>query len=96
MIEVLSPSTAAFDRGAKFEGYRSIPSLEEYALVSVEDRKVDHFIRGNDPSTWVFRAFGATEPLPLPSLGVQVPLARIFEDLPEPRRSLVPVRRTAS
>ncbi|MEX1366314.1 MAG: Uma2 family endonuclease, partial [Nannocystaceae bacterium] len=52
VIEVLSPSTAAFDRGAKFEGYRSIPSLEEYALVSVEDRTVDHFIRGDDPSTW--------------------------------------------
>lgn len=85
VIEVLSRSTAAFDRGAKFEGYRSIPSLREYALVSVEDRTVDHFVRGDDPATWVFRAFGSAELLPLPSLGVQVPLASIFEGLPRPQ-----------
>lgn len=83
VVEVLSHSTAAFDRGAKFEGYRSIPSLVEYALVSVESQQVDHFARGEDPSTWVFRAFGSHEALTLPSLGVHVPLEQVFAGLPE-------------
>ncbi len=79
VIEVLSDSTAAFDRGAKFAGYRSIPSLREYVLVSPEERRVDHFTRAEDPSEWVFRSFREDEPLPLPSLGVKVPLGPVFE-----------------
>lgn len=80
---MLSPSTAAFDRGTKFEGYRSIPSLREYLLVSPEARQVEHFARAEDPSAWVFRSFGASDSLPLPTLGVRVPLAEIFVDPPQ-------------
>lgn len=82
VIEVLSRSTAAFDRGAKFEGYRSIPSLREYVLVSAQERRVDHFTRAEDPQAWVFRAFGVDDVLPFPTLEVQVPLGEVFQGVP--------------
>jgi len=47
LIEVLSESTAAYDRGDKFEHYRRIPSLREYLLVSQEPYRVDHYTRQN-------------------------------------------------
>lgn len=45
IFEVLSESTEAFDRGAKFDGYRSIPSLADYVLVSQTEVLVEHFAR---------------------------------------------------
>ena len=39
----LSPGTEAYDRGAKSQRYRKIPSLAEYALVDIERRRVDLF-----------------------------------------------------
>jgi Uma2 family endonuclease len=43
MAEVLSPSTQNYDRGDKFRHYRSIPSLEEYLLISQEEVLVTHY-----------------------------------------------------
>ena len=48
IVEVLSPSTQAYDRGLKFTLYRSLPSLREYALVDPDTREVQLFRRGND------------------------------------------------
>ncbi|OQX03712.1 MAG: hypothetical protein BWK80_55095, partial [Desulfobacteraceae bacterium IS3] len=45
IIEVLSPGTESFDRGKKFEYYRSIPSLKEYVLVSQEKQIVEVYFR---------------------------------------------------
>mgnify|MGYP001351138905 CR=1 FL=1 len=45
LIEVLSDSTEAYDRGIKFEHYRQIPSLREYLLVSHRDPRLEQFIR---------------------------------------------------
>ncbi|MFO8038350.1 MAG: Uma2 family endonuclease, partial [Sodalinema sp.] len=46
IIEVLSPSTARFDRTEKFADYRTIPSLEEYVLVSSDRQQVEVFQKG--------------------------------------------------
>ena len=48
IIEILSKSSEAFDRGDKFTLYRAIPSLREYVLVSQYSSKVERFIRGEN------------------------------------------------
>ena len=51
LIEVLSPSTEACDRGFKSQQFRAIPSLREYALVSQTEARVELFRRG-EQDTW--------------------------------------------
>ena len=48
LIEVLSESTEAYDRGKKFEHYRSIPSLHEYILISQDHYKIEKYLRQRD------------------------------------------------
>ncbi|MFV8755634.1 Uma2 family endonuclease [Nannocystaceae bacterium ST9] len=77
IVEVLSPSTAAFDRGDKFAGYRSIPSVREVLFVSQEQRHVESYTRQADGS-WVLREYRGDDALPLESLAAPLPLARIY------------------
>ncbi len=53
IFEVLSKSTAAYDRGEKFTSYRNLPSLREYVLVSQDAPAVEHFVRLDD-GAWRF------------------------------------------
>jgi Uma2 family endonuclease len=53
LVEVLSPSTATFDRGQKFTFYRTLPSLEEYVLIDPDLRTVEVF-RKNANGLWEF------------------------------------------
>lgn len=53
LFEVLSKSTAVYDRGEKFTSYRNLPSLREYVLVSQESPAVEHFVRLED-GAWRF------------------------------------------
>lgn len=55
IVEVLSPGTEGFDRDEKFEGYRSIPSLHHYVMVSSQRVLVEHFARVEDGG-WLLRA----------------------------------------
>lgn len=48
IVEVLSASTAAYDRGQKFAHYRGIESLTEYVLVAQDERRVEHFAKQSD------------------------------------------------
>jgi Uma2 family endonuclease len=57
VVEVLSGSTELFDRGEKFAGYRSLPSLFDYVLVAQDQVRIEHFARGPD-GTWVLRELG--------------------------------------
>jgi Uma2 family endonuclease len=52
IVEVLSPSTAAYDRGEKFANYRALPSLREYVLIDAEKRSIDVYRLG-DQGLWV-------------------------------------------
>lgn len=79
LVEVLSDSTEAYDRGAKFAHYRTLPSLTEYVLVSQHERRVEHYLR-LDSGQWIFTAYeGEAATAALPSLGCEVPLAEIYE-----------------
>jgi len=79
IIEVLSPSTEAYDRGNKFEFYRKLDSLQEYVLVAQDRYYVEHFIRQADGEPWLrTEQSGLTAMLELPAIGCQVPLAEIY------------------
>ncbi len=78
IIEVLSSSTASYDRDEKFSHYRQIPSLREYVLVSQNLPLVEHYSRQSE-STWVFTVHSGLDAIiSLPSLSIQLPLREIY------------------
>lgn len=79
IIEVLSPSTEAYDRGQKFGYYRQIPSLQEYVLVAQHQPLIDHFLR-QESGSWVIRngCERIDQVLKLQTLELEVPLRRIY------------------
>jgi len=56
IIEILSDSTEAYDRGDKFTHYRLIPSLQEYLLVSQKRGQVEKYVRSEDGS-WIYLSY---------------------------------------
>jgi Uma2 family endonuclease len=79
IIEVLSESTKDYDRAGKFHEYRRIPSFQEYLTVSQTEMLVDHSVRQPDGS-WLLREVAPpTSSLSLTSLGIELPLAAIYE-----------------
>lgn len=64
VVEVLSPSTEAYDRGAKWAAYQSVPSLTDYLLVAQGAVRVEHFRREADGS-WRYRVVDKGELLEL-------------------------------
>ncbi len=79
VIEVLSESTEAYDRGAKFAAYRQSPSLEEYVLIDSRTRSVEVFRR--HPDGWILQPVPADGRLDLLSLGFGCSLEEIYEDV---------------
>jgi Uma2 family endonuclease len=83
LIEVLSESTKNYDRGQKFENYRTIPSLMEYVTVAQDRAHVEVWTRqpGNG---WLLKETDGAAALSLPSIGVELPLSEIYlkVDLP--------------
>ena len=83
VVEVLSPSTEAYDRGDKFAHYRQLQSLQEYILVSQDKVRVDHYVR--HATQWILTDFQALEQhLPLTSIQCELPLQEIYENVPFP------------
>ena len=77
IIEVLSASTAGYDRGEKFIRYRQLESLQEYILISQDQVHVEHYLRQG--KQWVLSEFGALENmLPLVSIGAELSLNQIY------------------
>lgn len=60
IVEILSESTEAFDRGDKFADYRQIDTLEEYVLISQNKIQVDCF-RRNEENLWVLNPYNSKE-----------------------------------
>ncbi|HYN78707.1 MAG TPA: Uma2 family endonuclease [Lamprocystis sp. (in: g-proteobacteria)] len=79
IVEVLSDSTEAYDRGGKFALYRQIPSLREYLLVSQHRVQVDLYTRGGD-NRWTLRDFSAlTDSVNLTSVDCTLALAEVYD-----------------
>lgn len=80
VVEVLSPTTQAYDRGLKFSLYRRIAALREYVLVDPDTRRVEAFRRGAD-GLWVLHDMSEAPALELPAIDVVVPLVEVFDGL---------------
>ncbi|HSN74485.1 MAG TPA: Uma2 family endonuclease [Anaerolineae bacterium] len=79
IVEVLSPSTEAYDRGKKFEFYRTLDSLQEYILVDQGRMYVERH-RPLGLGRWEMTAFEASDDvLALASVGIELTLADIYE-----------------
>jgi Uma2 family endonuclease len=80
IVEVLSESAEAYDRGDKFALYRRLESLQEYVLVSQDCHRVERFVRGEDGQQWVFSEVSdLTGTLRLDSIGCSLPLSEIYD-----------------
>ena len=80
IFEVLSPSTEAYDRGEKFAQYWRLESLTDYVLVAQDRVRVEHFARQGDG--WFVSAADSLDGiLRLPSIGGELPLAAIYENV---------------
>jgi Uma2 family endonuclease len=82
LVEVLSDSTRAYDRGEKLDRYLRIPSLTDVLLVEPGFVRVEHWVRRGE--SWARSLhLEPTEVLRLEGCGVPVPVAEIYEDLGE-------------
>jgi Uma2 family endonuclease len=80
IVEVLSPSTAAFDRRGKFARYRRMPALREYMLVDVEQLTTEVHRRCEDGAWEVFR-YSAPELVWLESIQLKLAGSAIYANL---------------
>ena len=77
IVEVLSESTEAYDRGAKAFHYRRIPSLKEYVLVGQTERRIE-VQRLNAQGVWELHFAGPAERFELTSLGISLSVDAIY------------------
>jgi Uma2 family endonuclease len=85
LVEVLSPSTASYDRGLKFAAYRQLPSLEQYLLIDPAELTVESYQRtegGNHGGTgggaWLLRDVPRGGEIAMPALGLRLSWADVF------------------
>ena len=79
VAEVLSPSTADFDRGTKFGHYRKLPSLKEYLVLWQDEARVEHHSLQQD-GVWTLREMvGVDASLDLVSIGKTISLADVYD-----------------
>lgn len=80
IVEVLSDSTAEYDRTRKFTRYRMFnPTLTDYILVSQDNPFVEHYIRQADDNWNVFFYYGLKEIVKIPSIECRLKLAEIYD-----------------
>ena len=78
LIEVLSPSTEAYDRGGKFAHYRKIGSLQEYLLVAQDQPSIERYVRQGD--VWILsEALGLDAFVPLDSIDCTLSLREVYD-----------------
>jgi Uma2 family endonuclease len=83
VVEVLSPSTQAYDRSQKFALYRRMPALQEYIVVDPDTRRIEGFRRGAD-NLWVLHDMSDGPALEAASLGLSIPLVDVFAGIDPP------------
>ena len=94
IVEVLSPSTEAFDRGKKFKHYRRIDTLKEYVLIDAEKMSIECY-RLNENNKWELTPYSLEETadnqteleVELTSVNFQCPLSLLYEDVVFPEET---------
>lgn len=88
LVEVLSDSTAGYDRGEKATDYRELQSLHEFLLVAQDQPLVEHFVRQTADTWQITRIAGLDATVELASIGCRLTLAEIYAEVdfpPHPR-----------
>ena len=81
IVEVLSPSTAMYDRTTKFQKYKQITSLQEYVLIEQDKPYIERYLRQSD-GQWLYRdASRLDTSLELPSIGCTLALADVYRQV---------------
>jgi len=80
IVEVLSASTEAFDRGDKFADYQHLESLQEYVLINQKRQRVECF-RRNEQGLWVLQSYQSGDTVQLTSVGFECAIAQLYEDV---------------
>ena len=84
VVEVLSPSTEAYDRGTKFAHYRTIDSLTDYLLIAQDHPTVEHFMRQPDDG-WLLNTYQGLDAVAvIASIECTLPLTDIFDKVEWP------------
>jgi Uma2 family endonuclease len=84
IVEVLSPSTEEYDRGAKLDHYKTIPSLREVVFISYDKREIE-IVRREEDGSWLLQIVCEEGIARSIALDVELPLSEIYRDpfLPE-------------
>jgi Uma2 family endonuclease len=93
IVEVLSPTTEAYDRGDKFTHYKSIESFAEYVLVAQHRPHVTHYVKG-EGGAWHYEELNELDgSLRLGTLGCRLELREVYEGVEFPPLVLPPIER---
>jgi Uma2 family endonuclease len=81
VFEILSRTTEAYDRGAKFVHYRRLESLTDYVLISQNSPMLEHYARQPD-GRWMLSTYQGLEAVAvIPSIGCELPLSEIYDQV---------------
>ena len=87
IVEVLSKSTADYDRTDKFEDYKTIASIQYYLLVESRWQYIELFTRTEAENLWTYQSFTKmTDLIAFPKLDFQMSVADIYNDLNLPKK----------
>jgi Uma2 family endonuclease len=85
IIEVLSSTTEAYDRGEKFEHYRQLESLKEYVLIAQDRHRVEWYLRQAQGKEWVLTVESDPQGIvPLSSIGCELHLEEVYDKVEFP------------
>ena len=79
IVEVLSPSTESYDRGAKFEHYRTLESLTDYLLIAQDRAAIEHYTRLSDGRWLLSTGSGLEATMMIPSIEGELRLADVYD-----------------
>jgi Uma2 family endonuclease len=81
LIEVLSDSTEGYDRGKKFQHYRSIESLQEYVLVAQDEARIEKYVKHGDGFWLLSEAVGFESEIEFSSIECKIALAEVYDKI---------------
>jgi Uma2 family endonuclease len=81
LIEVLSESTESYDRGKKFQHYRSIESLQEYVLVSQDEARIEKYVKQGDGFWILSEAVGLDSEIRFDSIDCRIALSEVYDKI---------------
>ncbi len=78
IIEVLSPSTEAYDRGSKFASYRKLEALTDYILISQDQYRIEHYVRQTNNFWLMSEETDLSKSLIIESIGCELSLSEVY------------------